>query len=124
MRILLADHSEIMLNALHRALVLEPNVQIVGEVMNAECLWLEARQLLPDLVLLDWRLSSLSMYTLISNMHQLRPELKVIAMVTHLEDGRAALAAGVDAIVSKSDPPDWLLNAVRNLVTKPNTASI
>jgi DNA-binding NarL/FixJ family response regulator len=124
MRILLADHSENMLISLQRALMLERDVQIVGKVMNTESLWLAARQLLPDLVLLDWQLASLSRHTLIAKMHQLRPELKVIAMVTHIEDGRAALAAGVDAIVSKSDPPDWLLNAVRNLVTKPSTASI
>ena len=124
MRILLADHSEQMLRALKYALVNEPYVQVVAEVRTLESLAVAAAEHLPDLVLLDWQLAKADSKNVIASLHQLRPVLTVFAMVVYLEDGRAALAAGADAIVSKGESPGWLLATVRKLVTKPGTNPI
>jgi DNA-binding NarL/FixJ family response regulator len=115
MRILLADCSEKTLAALNSALVREPGVHIVGKVMSKEALCHSAHDLLPDLVLLDWKLAGTSKQMFIANLHQVWSHLRVLVMVTRIEDGRAALAAGADAVVSKSDPPDWLFDVICNL---------
>jgi DNA-binding NarL/FixJ family response regulator len=121
MRIILADPSENLLSSLDFALLVEQDVQIVGKVMTVGSLQLAVQEFLPDLVILDWQMGKAHRQTLILQLHQLRPGLKVVAMVMHSDEGRAALAAGVDAIASIGDPPDWLIATVRGLATQPGT---
>jgi DNA-binding NarL/FixJ family response regulator len=112
MRVLLADHHPSTLWALRSLVGGQQGLTVIGEVTEAESLLTQAEALQPDLVLLDWGLPGRPA-DLIERLHAIDPRPRVMAMSSRLETGRATLAAGVDAFVSKGDEPDWLLEVLR-----------
>jgi DNA-binding NarL/FixJ family response regulator len=57
----------------------------------------------------------ISRQRLLSALHSLGCPLKIIALSGHLEAREEALGAGVDAFVSKGDPPERLLTTLRTV---------
>jgi DNA-binding NarL/FixJ family response regulator len=114
MRVLLADDQSKVRSALRLVLEQQPGVSILGEAVDTTGLldWVKAA--CPDLVLLDWELPGLESDSLLPTLRELCPGLKVIALSGRPEARRAALDAGVDAFVSKGDPPERLLAAVND----------
>jgi DNA-binding NarL/FixJ family response regulator len=112
MRVLLADDQTKVRSALRLLLEQEPGLSVVGEAAEAEDLLAQVEATQPDLVLLDWELPGLRTDDRLSALRTLCPRLKVIALSGRAGARRAALAAGVDAFVSKGDPPERLLAAV------------
>ena len=120
MRVLIADDQPQVRSALSLLLRQEPGVTVVGEADNAVRALELAAGRRPDLVLLDWELpgtlaaarSMMSEHDLLSALRARCPRLKVIDLSGRPEARRAALTAGVDAFVSKGDPPERLLAAV------------
>ncbi len=109
MRILIADDEPRVRSALRLLLRQYPGVIVAGEADNVErALELVARHR-PDLVLLDWDLPGRGGPAALEGLRAARHGLVVIALSGRLEARRAALDAGVDAFVSKGDPPERLL---------------
>jgi DNA-binding NarL/FixJ family response regulator len=109
MRILIADDEPRVRSALRLLLRQYPGVVVVGEAGNVErALELAARHR-PDLVLLDWDLPGRGGPAALDGLHAAQQGLTVIALSGRSEARRAALDAGVDAFVSKGDPPERLL---------------
>jgi len=115
MRVLLADAHAGVRRALRLLLQEEANLDLVGEAGETRTLLLQARLLQPDLVLLDWELPGQPTVELLPVLHILSSQPKVIALSGRFEAQRAALAAGVDAFVSKGDPPERLLATLRTI---------
>ena len=121
MHVLLADDQSKVRSALRLLLEQQPGVSILGEAVDVTGLldWVKAA--CPDVVLLDWELPGLeadnpstdSGQGLLPTLRELCPRLKVIALSGRPEARRAALDAGVDAFVSKGDPPERLLKTLR-----------
>lgn len=111
MRVLLADHHPSTLWALRSLVGKQKGFTVVGEATEATSLLTQADALKPDLVLLDWGLPGRAA-DLIDRLHAIDPRPRVVAMSSRLETGRAALAGGADAFVSKGDEPDWLLETL------------
>jgi len=113
MRILLVDDQSKVRSALRLLLEQQPDVHILGEAVDVTGLldWVKAT--CPDLVLLDWELPGLEADGLLPTLREFCPRLMVIALSGRPEARRAALAAGVDAFVSKGDPPERLLKTLR-----------
>jgi CheY-like chemotaxis protein len=63
-------------------------------------------------LLLGWELPGTSEIDLVPAIRRICPKLPVIALSGRLEARQVALAAGVEAFVSKSDPPERLLAAI------------
>lgn len=118
MRVLLADDQEGVRAALRLVVEQEPGMELVGEVADVSALLDEVSLMQPDLVLLDWELPELKAAEagrrLLSALHQRSPQVHVIALSGQPESGRRALAAGADAFVSKVEPPERLLWALRS----------
>jgi two-component system nitrate/nitrite response regulator NarL len=114
MRILLADPQARVRFALRVLLERQPEFEVVAEAANGEDLLTKVRAYCPDLVLLDWDLPHPARLELLSALRQVCPHLCVVALSGRLEARRAALVSGVDAFVSKSDPPEWLLAAIKD----------
>ena len=114
MRVLLADDQSKVRSALRLVLEQQPGVSILGEAVDVTGLldWVKAA--CPDVVLLDWELPGLGVARLLPALRELCPGLAVIALSVRPEARRAALDAGVDAFVSKGDPPERLLAAVND----------
>jgi DNA-binding NarL/FixJ family response regulator len=112
MQILLADAQAKVRFALRVLLERQPGFQVVGEAADADDLLVQIEACCPDLVLLGWELPRPAGSELLSALRAACPSLLVIALSGRLEARRAALSAGADAFVSKSDPPERLLAAI------------
>jgi len=123
LRVLLADDQPRVRFALCTLLRRQPELQIVGEVGDVDGLWNEIEAVRPDLLLLDWELGPTGMTDAVLTLRERHPGLFVIALSGRHEARRAALKAGVDAFVSKTDPPERLLDAVQSCLESPRTAS-
>lgn len=117
MRILLADNQPKVRFALRVLLERQPGIEIVGEAANAADLLSQMGKARPDIVLLSWDLPGLAangpLSSLLSSLREMHPKLSVIALSGRPEVRRAALSAGANAFVSKTDPPERLLTTIR-----------
>jgi DNA-binding NarL/FixJ family response regulator len=129
MRVLVADDQAAVRAALRRLLKEESGVSVVGEAVRAKDLLAQAKVIQPDLVLLDWELPGLlttdfpgptssstmgeARCLLLDVLHALHSHPKVIALSGRPEVRQEALNAGADDFVSKGDPPERLLTALR-----------
>jgi DNA-binding NarL/FixJ family response regulator len=118
MRILLADHRLKVRFALRALLEQRPGVEVVGEAVAAEDLLTQIEASCPDLVLLDWKLQGLPAVNLLSALRRFCPNTRVIVLSGRPEARMAALGAGADAFVSKTDPPGRLLAAIDRLLDR------
>jgi len=119
MRVLLADDQVWLRSAIKLLLELEANIEIVGEAVDTSQLIEMNGRLNPDIVLLDWELPGVRrsnakenlMVTLRAN----NKELLVVVLSGRPESCRAAMEAGANAFVSKADPPEQFLAALRKV---------
>ncbi len=72
----------------------------------------------PDLILLDWELPGLGGAALLQRAREICPSLKLIALSGRPEACAEAMRAGVQDFVSKGDPPERLLAAVRRVAPR------
>ena len=118
MRVLLADDQPALRSAVRLLLEQEPGVTIVAEVADSDALLVHTAQVHPDLVLLDWELPGLGTVqvarAVLDALYASAPNLHVIVFSGRPEAGRHALAAGASTFVSKADPPEHLLAALRH----------
>jgi DNA-binding NarL/FixJ family response regulator len=112
MRIFLADAEPEVRSALCTILNQEPDVRIVGEASRAHRLLDRVQATQPDLVLLDWELPGEPVAALLPALRGTNGRSRVIALSVRPDVEQAALAAGADAFVSKTDPPERLLVAL------------
>ncbi len=112
MKVLLADSPKIC-SALRLLLEQEAGVEVVAEVFRADDLLSAVGRTEPDLLLLGWDLPGGLSTGLLSALGTFFPDLRVIALSGRPEARRLALEAGVDGFVSKGEPPERLLAALR-----------
>jgi DNA-binding NarL/FixJ family response regulator len=114
MRVLLADDQAKVRSAMRLLLDHEGDIEVLGEAVDATGLQDWVRASTPDLVLLDWELPGFSP-DLLASLRESCPSLRVIALSGQPEARQRALGTGVDAFVSKGDPPEHLLAAISAL---------
>lgn len=112
MRILLADGRPKVRFALRALLTRQTAPHVLHEATDAQDLLTLAEVSCPDLILLDWELPGLAPIELIPALRRACPKAAVIALSGKVGARREALAAGVDAFVSKGDPPERLLSTI------------
>jgi two-component system, NarL family, nitrate/nitrite response regulator NarL len=118
MRIILADHHAQARWALKTMLEEQPELNLVGEAVNAQDLLMVANEHSADLFLVDKELPGCPTEDLIASLHTLLPRPIVIVMSSKIECSRVSLKAGADAFVSKEDQPDWLLEILYTYVKR------
>jgi DNA-binding NarL/FixJ family response regulator len=95
----------------------QPDMSLVGlAASGAEGINL-ARQLMPDVILMDLRLPDMSGIAATASIREHRPDAKVLMLTTFEGDAEVqrALAAGVRAYVLKSSSPEELASAIRHV---------
>ena len=111
-RVLIADDQPKVRFALRVALEGQPGPKTVGEATDTADLLAQARAACPDLLLLAWDLPEMPTPELLSELHRICCHLKVIVLSEKSEAEKAARVVGVDAFVSKADPPEHLSSAI------------
>ena len=112
MRITLADNRRKVRFALRALLEQQAEVNVVGEAVDAQNLLAQVAEICPDVILLDWELPGMAADDLLSALRRKCPDILVVALSGRVSARGAALAAGVDAFVSKGEPPERLLSAI------------
>lgn len=112
MKILLADDNPEVRSALRLLLEQEPLSAMVSEVADAQGFIAHLSENCPTVVLLDWELPGLHTNNFLCLIRSRCPEMKVIALSSKFEARQEALAARVDAFVSKAEPPEKIMSAL------------
>ena len=113
--VIVADDDDAVRSAL--ALVLEKKLNILhlSQAANMDELLFRVPETGPALVLLDWELPGLEAAGGVAALRRLRPDLKVAALSARCEARQAALAAGVEAFISKTESPESVVRAISAL---------
>ncbi len=112
MRIIIADDMPKVRGALQLLLGQQPNLSVIGEISRAAELVNRVQVLHPDLLLLDWELAGKDTPQLLAQLRHLDYRFFVIALSSQPEARDAALAAGADGFISKSETPEHVLDTL------------
>ena len=115
MRLFIADSDKELRVGLQILLHQEAGMRVIGVADKAEGLLAQVEASQPSVLILDWHLPSMPSPDLIADLQALDMSLKVVVLSVRPEDKNAAVAAGVDAFMGKTGPPDELLVFLRTL---------
>ncbi|MGH8503209.1 MAG: response regulator [Gammaproteobacteria bacterium] len=117
-KVVIAEDHTILRDGLRALLSSEPDLQIVGEAQNGHEAVQVARQLRPNLILIDITMPLTNGTDAVRRIKSRYPEIKIIVLTIHKTEEyiRAALKAGADGYILKDDPSSELLHAIRNVL--------
>lgn len=110
-RILLAADNKNLRSALALLLETRLGANIVGEACTMESLLSQAAICQPDIVLLDWELPGKPEADRIVVVRSVAPTARLIVVSARPESARQA--AGADAFVNKTDPPERIVDVFK-----------
>ncbi|MBE0669945.1 MAG: response regulator transcription factor [Anaerolineales bacterium] len=117
-KILLVDDDPNIRRGVRMHLALEPDLSVVGEARDGwESLRL-ARELQPDVVVMDIRLPDLDGLSAAERLRESQPHCKVIILTLYDEplNRKRAEQAGVSAFIPKQKTDGELVNAIRKVI--------
>jgi DNA-binding NarL/FixJ family response regulator len=113
--VLIVDDHAVVRQAMRMMLSAEPAIQPVGEANNGREAICQAKNLCPDLILMDLVMPPEDGIEAIAVIKNEYPQIKIIAMTTFLDDLRTseALLAGADGCLLKDGDGEALLRAIQ-----------
>jgi DNA-binding NarL/FixJ family response regulator len=118
LRVLIVDDQDFIRRGIRAALLVAPEIEVCGEATDGLDAIEKARQLNPDVVLMDISMPRLDGLDTTRELRRALPRTQVVA-VTQYEDVpglvREALTAGAAALVSKVRIWDDLVSTLQNL---------
>lgn len=124
MRILLADGQPKVRHALRVLLERQTDLEIIGEAGDAVALLQQLGRVSPDMILLDWEINGQSPRHLVGTIRELLPSSILIALSGRGEARLDALKAGADRFISKTDPPERLLDTISQFQRRQDMQSL
>jgi two-component system, NarL family, response regulator YdfI len=103
MRVLVVDDHQAFRHALSSALEMVDDIEVAGQAGGGLAACQEAEQLDPDVIIMDLSMPDLSGIDAMKRIHERRPDLPVVILTAHADDGteREALEAGASGFVAK-----------------------
>jgi DNA-binding NarL/FixJ family response regulator len=116
-RILIADDHDMIRAGLRKVLEVRSDWTVCGEAVNGREAVDRAKELKPDVVVLDFAMPELNGLEVIRQIRAALPHTEVLILTMHESDqlSRAALAAGARGFVLKSDAGQMVAAAVEQL---------
>jgi DNA-binding NarL/FixJ family response regulator len=117
-RILIADDQALVRGGLRMILDAQPDLEVVGEAVDGRDALQQARQLSPDLVLMDVRMPELDGLETTRRLLDRDPSPKVVVLTTFDLDDYVyeAIRAGASGFLLKSAPPQQLIAGIRTVM--------
>jgi PAS domain S-box-containing protein len=115
LRVLLADDHPVLREGLVRLLREQPDIEVVGEAGDGEAAVRLARQLQPDVLVVDVSMPHVDGLEATRQLSAEQPALRIVALSMHEDDEteRAMRDAGAAEYLVKSGPPERLVAAIR-----------
>jgi DNA-binding NarL/FixJ family response regulator len=116
-RVLIADDEELMRAGLVELLTTDPDIEIVGQASTGREAVERARQLSPDVVLMDVRMPDLDGIGATRELSRAAPAVRVLILTTFEQDDYVfgALRAGASGFLLKRARPEELIAAVHTI---------
>ncbi|MFG6177748.1 UvrY/SirA/GacA family response regulator transcription factor [Halomonas sp. THAF12] len=116
-RVLVADDHHLVRTSIAHLLDDEPDITIVGEAADGEESIRLARELKPDIVLMDIRMPGIGGLEATRKIHHYSHDIRILVLTAFLEEGFAQrlLDAGAHGFISKGSQHDEMVTAVRNV---------
>jgi DNA-binding NarL/FixJ family response regulator len=113
--VLLADDHKMVRDGLRMLIDAQPDMTVVGEADNGRVAVSLARQLQPDVVVMDVAMPELNGLKATEQLRVLYPSIKILTLTRHTEDGylHQLLKAGANGYVLKQSASDELVRAIR-----------
>ena len=117
LRILLADDHKIIRDGLKLLVNEQPDMLVVGEAGNGKEVLEKARELKPNVVVMDLSMPELNGLQATARLKEDRPEIKVVALTVHEDESylRQLCQAGAVGYVLKRSAGDELIQAIRTV---------
>jgi DNA-binding NarL/FixJ family response regulator len=87
----------------------EPRLKVVGFTDRLESLLPQIKVSQAEVLLLEWPMTLEALTALLSSIHALSNQYKVISFARDQDESKNILAAGGDYVILKNAPPDELL---------------
>jgi len=117
-KILIVDDHPLMREGLRGTINREPDLMICGEAENAQQAISAFQKLAPDLALVDITLAGKSGLELVKDLKAIHPAAVILAISMHDESlyAERMLRAGASGYITKQQPPDELVKAIRQVL--------
>ena len=116
-RILLTDDHTLFRHGIRTLLAAEPDMEVAGEAANASDAVTVARQVRPDVVLMDIGMTGMSSFEATRVIRKERPETRVVFLSMYDDEDYLAecVDMGASGYILKDSPGDQLLTAIREV---------
>jgi DNA-binding NarL/FixJ family response regulator len=114
-RILLAEDHNTVREGIKMLVNAQPDMHVIGEAADGRAAIAKARELTPDLLVMDISMPEMNGLRATENLRQEFPDLKILTLTRHTDDGylQQLIKAGVNGYVLKQSAPTELINAIR-----------
>ena len=115
MKVLITDDHTIVREGLKAILGVQPDIEIVGEATNGEESIKKAKELQPDIILMDITMPGMNGLEATRQIRKQTPEMKILVLTMHEEDDYfyRILEAGASGYFIKGGSFNELLSALR-----------
>jgi two-component system response regulator NreC len=116
-RIIITDDHTLFRQGIRTLLSAEPDLEVIGEAANAADAITIARQLHPDIVLMDIGMPGMSSFEATRQIRKERPETRVVFLSMYDDDDylSESLAIGANGYLLKDSPAEQLVMAIREV---------
>ncbi len=116
-RVLLTDDHTLFRQAIRTLLSAEADLEVVGEAANASDALAIARQVRPDVVLMDIGMTGMSSFEATRLIRKERPETRVVFLSMYDDEDYLAecVDMGANGYILKESPADQLVTAIREV---------
>lgn len=116
-RVLIADDHAVVRAGIRLLLDAHPDIQVVGEARDGSEAVELARELRPDLVLMDVAMANLSGLEATRQLRQAQPDIRVLMLTMHADEDYffEAVHAGASGYILKEASPGEVIEAVRTV---------
>jgi len=116
-KVLVADDHPVVRKGLQSCLAKQGNLRIVGEAADGDEALRKARELSPDVVLMDISMPGMNGLAVTEVLRKEAPDMKVLILSVHSNKEYIfrVIQAGAHGYVSKEAPPEELLRAIESV---------
>lgn len=114
-KVLLVDDHELVRNGIRRLLQDVPGIRVIGEANSGEQAVLMAKDLLPDVAVMDLHMPGIGGLEATRKMLRHNPQLKILALTVHEDEPYPTrlMHAGASGYITKGCEPEEMVRAIR-----------